>query len=150
MQIDVGFGDAAAQQAVGLAYPTLLDQDPPRILSYRPEFVVAEKLEAMVALGDINSRLKDYYDLLRMSRAMALPREELIEALQATFSRRGTVLPDEVPPGLADNFADVRRSRMWDAFITRNGLDAGGASLADVVRELRSYYWPLILAARVG
>lgn len=147
VQIDVGFGDAAGPSAVELAYPTLLEQDAPRILTYRPEFVVAEKLEAMVVLGDINTRLKNYYDLWRVNRTMALPREDLIEALRATFSRRGTEIPAEVPPGLADGFADVSRSRMWDAFIARNGLDAGGASLVDVVRELRSQYWPVIEAA---
>ncbi len=147
VQIDIGFGDAADQQAVELTYPTLLDQDPPSILTYRPEFVVAEKLEAMVALGDINTRLKDLYDLLRISRTMELTREDQIEALQATFLRRGTEIPAEVPPGLADDFADDSRTRMWDAFITRNGLDTEGASFADVVRELRSFYWPLILAA---
>jgi len=148
VQIDIGFGDAAGSSAVELAYPTLLEQDAPRILTYRPEFVAAEKLEAMVALGDINTRLKDYYDLLRMNRTMALPREDLIEALRATFSRRGTEIPTEIPPGLGDEFADVSRSRMWDAFIARNDLDAGGASLVDVVQELRSQYWPLIQAAR--
>lgn len=147
VQVDIGFGDAAGPSAVELTYPTLLDQDPPRILTYRPEFVVAEKLEAIVALGDINTRLKDYYDLLRLSRTMAMPREDVIEALRATFLRRGTEIPAAVTPGLVDDFADVSRTRMWDAFITRNGLDAQGASLADVVRELRSYYWPLILAA---
>ncbi len=147
VQVDIGFGDVAGLQAVDLVFPTLLDQDPPRILTYRPEYVIAEKLEAMVVLGDINTRLKDYYDLLRMSRNMDLPREALIEALRATFLRRGTELPDEVPPGLADDFADDRRAGMWNAFLARNGLDAQGASLAEVVRELRSYYWPLILAA---
>jgi len=147
MQIDIGFGDAADRQPVELEYPTLLDQDSPSILAYQPEFVVSEKLEVMVALGDINTRLKDYYDLWQVNRTMALPREDLIEALRATFSRRGTEIPTEVPPGLADEFADISRSRMWDAFITRNGLDAGGASLVDVVRELRSQYWPLIQAA---
>lgn len=147
VQIDIGFGDAAGPSAVELAYPTLLDQDAPRILTYRPEFVVAEKLEAMVALGDINTRLKDYYDLWRVNRTMELPRKDLIEALRATFSRRGTEIPTEIPPGLADGFADVSRSRMWDAFIARNGLDTGGASLLDVVKELRSHYWPLIQTA---
>lgn len=71
LQIDIGFGDAAGPLAVELTYPTLLDQDPPRILTYRPEYVVAEKLEALVALGDINTRLKDDYDLWRMSSTMS-------------------------------------------------------------------------------
>lgn len=116
LQVDIGFGDAAGPSAVELAYPTLLDQDAPRILTYRPEFVVAEKLEAMVSLGDINTRLKDYYDLWRISRTMALPREDLIEAVRATFARRGTEIPAEVPSGLADGFADAPRYRMWTAF----------------------------------
>lgn len=147
VQIDVGFGDATGPSAVELAYPTLLDQGAPRILTYRPEYVVAEKLEAMVALGEINTRLKDYYDLWRVNRTMALPREDLIQALRATFSRRGTELPTEVPPGLADTFARGAQSRMWDAFVARNGLDAEGAPLGEVIRELRSQYWPLIQAA---
>ncbi|MBU2503096.1 nucleotidyl transferase AbiEii/AbiGii toxin family protein [bacterium] len=150
VQIDIGFGDAAGPRAVELAYPTLLNQDPPWILTYRPEFVVAENLEAMVAFGDINTRLKDYYDLWRMSRTMELPRENLVEALRATFLRRGTAIPGDVPPGLADDFADPRRTLMWDTFITRNGLDAEGISLVDVVAELRSYYWPMIFAASLA
>ncbi|MFO7609358.1 MAG: nucleotidyl transferase AbiEii/AbiGii toxin family protein [Candidatus Krumholzibacteriia bacterium] len=148
VQIDIGFGDAAGSVGVELEYPTLLQQDPPRILTYRPEYVVAEKLEAMVTLGEINTRLKDYYDLWRMSRTMELPREGLIEALRATFLRRRTELPDEVPPGLADDFADTPRTRMWGAFIARNGLDPGEASFADVIKELRFYFWPLIHAAK--
>jgi hypothetical protein len=150
LQVDIGFGDAAGPSAVELAYPTLLDQDAPRILTYRPEFVVAEKLEAMVTLGDINTRLKDYYDLWRISRTMALPREDLIEAVRATFARRGAEIPAEVPAGLADGFADAARSRMWTAFIARNGLVAGGALLGDVVRELRLHHWPLIQAAGIA
>ncbi|MBU0741473.1 nucleotidyl transferase AbiEii/AbiGii toxin family protein [bacterium] len=147
LQIDIGFGDAAGPQAVELECPTLLDQDPPRILTYRPEFVVAEKLEAILALGAINTRLKDYYDLWRMNRTMDLSREDLIAAVRATLIRRSTSFPSDVPPGLADDFADVQQSRMWDAFIARNGLDAEEESLADVVKELRAHFWPLIMAA---
>jgi hypothetical protein len=146
-QIDVGFGDAAGSLAVELSYPTLLDQEAPRILTYRPEFVVAEKIEALVTLGAINTRLKDYYDLWRMSSTMELPRKDLLEALRQTFRQRGTGFPADVPPGLADDFADEPRTRIWEAFIARNGLDAGGAALADVVTRLRSYFWPLIQAA---
>lgn len=145
VQIDIGFGDAIGPQAVELEYPTLLDQDPPRIMSYQPQFVIAEKLEAMVVLGMINTRLKDYYDLWRMNRTMDISDEDLIGAMRATFTRRGTEIPTAVPPGLTDDFADKQKRQMWDAFIERNGLDAEEASLADVVRELRSTFWPLLI-----
>ncbi len=150
LQIDVGFGDAAALAAVELEYPTLLDQSPPTVLAYRPEYVIAEKLEALVALGEINTRLKDYYDLWRLTRTMDLPRDDVVAAIRATFARRGSAVPDQVPPGLADGFASPGKSGMWAAFLARNGLEASAGSLSDVVRELRSRLGPLLQDAGRG
>ncbi|MDB5709806.1 MAG: hypothetical protein JWL96_1876, partial [Sphingomonas bacterium] len=61
--IDIGFGDALAEAPRPLGYPTLLDMESPQIRSYPPAAVVAEKFQAMVALGIANGRMKDYYDL---------------------------------------------------------------------------------------
>lgn len=148
VQIDIGFGDAAGVHAAELVYPTLFDQHPPRILSYRPEFVVAEKLEAMVALGLINSRIKDYYDLWRINRTIDITRKDLVAAVRTTFVRRGTDFPSVVPPGLTNDFADKQKCQLWEAFIERNGLDVEGAELEDVLKELRAELWPLILEAK--
>ncbi len=148
VQIDIGFGDAAGSHAAELVYPTLFDQDPPRILSYRPEFVVAEKLEAMIVLGLINSRIKDYYDLWRINRTIDITHKDLVAAVRLTFVRRGTDFPSVVPPGLTNDFADRQKCQLWEAFIERNGLDSDGVGLADVVKDLREQYWPLILEAK--
>jgi len=151
LQLDVGFGDTAGRQAVELEYPTMLDQDPPLILAYKPQFVVAEKLEAMVVLGMINTRLKDYYDLWTLTRMMDIPSRDLVDAVRATFAQRGTSIPDAVPPALTDEYAnDEQKRRMWTSFIERNGLDVGGASLASIVRDLRSYLVPLMAEAVRG
>jgi hypothetical protein len=63
MQIDIGFGNAIEPQPCEVEYPTLLDGASPRIRAYPPEAVVAEKLHALVVLGEANSRMKDLYDL---------------------------------------------------------------------------------------
>ena len=63
VQVNVGFGDAVVPGPTWQAYPTLLDHQPPRILVYPREVVVAEKLEAMLTLGVTNSRMKDFYDV---------------------------------------------------------------------------------------
>jgi hypothetical protein len=63
VQVNVGFGDAVVPGPAWESYPTLLDHPPPRILAYPREAVVAEKLEAMIALGVTNSRMKDFYDM---------------------------------------------------------------------------------------
>ena len=52
-------------------YPVLLDAPRPRIRAYPREAVVAEKLHAMVAHGERNSRYKDFYDLQRARAALS-------------------------------------------------------------------------------
>ena len=56
MQVDVGFGDVVDPAPDELSFPTLLPLDAPVIRAYPPEAVIAEKFQAMVALGIANSR----------------------------------------------------------------------------------------------
>lgn len=57
--IDMGFGEAMADATQRLDYPTLLDFPAPQVRSYPPASVIAEKFQAMVALGALNGRMKD-------------------------------------------------------------------------------------------
>jgi Nucleotidyl transferase AbiEii toxin, Type IV TA system len=52
IQIDIGFGNAVEPSPQYADYPTLLDDPKPRIRTYPPEAVIAEKLHAMVVLGE--------------------------------------------------------------------------------------------------
>lgn len=63
MQIDIGFGDAVTPGVIEVEYPTLLEFSTPVLQGYPKETVVAEKLEALTALGMLNNRTKDYFDL---------------------------------------------------------------------------------------
>lgn len=148
LQLDVGFGDAAGSDATDLDYPTLLDHEPPHVRAYRPQYVVAEKLEAMVALGFVNSRLKDYYDLWRILTNMEISDQDLLIAIQATFAGRRTGIPRKVPDALTAAFAhDAQKIIQWEAFLGRSGLDIAGATLDSVVRELRNRLVPLLSLA---
>lgn len=149
MQIDVGFGDAITPAAAVHPYPTLLDQDAPRLRMYPPETVVAEKLEAAVARGMINSRMKDYYDLLVIFRTYALDGRVLARALAATFKRRQTELPADVPVGLSDEFGrDADARRLWREFLRRLRIEDAPSELSEVVITLREDLWPVIQQAR--
>jgi len=97
MQLDVGFGNAIEPRAVEADYPTLLDAPAPRIRAYPHEAVVAEKLHAMVVLGERNSRYKDFYDLHVLARQFAFEGEHLTRAIAATFERRGTSIDAALP-----------------------------------------------------
>jgi hypothetical protein len=149
MQIDVGFGDAVTPSPVVQAFPTLLEMDAPYLRMYPPETVVAEKLEAAVTRGMVNSRMKDYYDLLVISRTHHLIADTLAKAIAATFKRRGTVLPNEIPPGLSDEFGnDNSAGRLWREFLRRLQINDAPGELNDVIRSVRERYWPAIVKAR--
>ena len=72
IQIDIGFDDVVTPGPSEVQYPVLLDHPAPKLKAYPSETVVAEKFEAMVALDLANSRMKDFYDLLAMSRLFTL------------------------------------------------------------------------------
>ncbi|MBI3607849.1 MAG: DUF933 domain-containing protein [Nitrospirae bacterium] len=75
-QVDVGLGDAVFPETVELVPGGLLGMPMASVRAYTPYTTVAEKLEAMVVLGDANSRTKDYYDLFQLPRSVAF--EDLI------------------------------------------------------------------------
>ena len=146
VQVDVGFGDAVVPAPERAAYPTLLDHDPPRVLVYPREAVVAEKLEAMVSLGVTNSRMKDFYDVHRLALSAAFDGATLARAIRATFERRGTPLPEAEPLVLAPGFLTaLERETQWRAFLRRGRLEAPDA--AELTEELRRFLLPVLTAA---
>ena len=148
LKIDVGFGDAVTPAAEEATFPTLLDAPPPVLRAYPKETVVAEKLQAMVALGILNSRMKDFYDVWHLAQHDAFDGPTLTEAVRATFERRGTPLPAGAPLALADEFAaDTGKQTQWRAFVRRGRLSDEGA-LAEVVDGLRTFLLPVLDAAR--
>ena len=142
VQIDVGVGDATVPEPEWLELPTLLDLPRPRMRAYRPETVVAEKLHAVVHLGLANTRIKDFYDLLILYRTQTFDDALLRSAIEATFRRRRTELPDREPPGLSAEFASEPRRRQWRAFAERNELGPV-PEFAIALTELRAWLGPL-------
>jgi len=124
IQVDVGFGDVVTPGVVIAKFPTLLDQPAPRLRMYTPESVIAEKFEAIVSLGIANSRMKDFHDLWVLLREFPLEDAAILKAMRATFERRGTTIPSDVPVGLTAEFAgDTARQKQWAAFLRRSGLE---------------------------
>lgn len=76
----------------------------PRIRVYPPETVIAEKYEAMVSLGIVNTRMKDGYDVWILSEFHAFDGATLAQAIAATFARRKTSTPAEPPVALTAVF----------------------------------------------
>ena len=142
LQIDVGFGDAVTPGPQTVAYPTLLGDFPAPTLRVYPVYtVIAEKYQAMVMLGQANSRMKDFFDLAVIARRTELDGATLAAAIAATFARRQTALPTERPLALTQQFSeDAAKLRQWQAFLNKNRIEA--ASLRDTVALLDDLLWP--------
>ena len=136
--IDVGFGDALPDPHYEIEYGSILDFEPARIRAYSPATVIAEKFQAVVALGLINGRMKDFYDLWAIPKATEIDQADLRAAIAATFERRNTPIPTEAPQGLSVAFAeDQAKARQWLTYV--DGTELKGVPLSTVVAGIWTY-----------
>lgn len=148
LQIDVGFGDAVTPETKVEEFPTVLDFPAPKLKVYPKETVVAEKFEALVKLGMLNSRMKDFWDLRLMISEFEFGGALLQQAIQATFERRGTLFPETPPLALTEEFSgDKGKQTQWNAFLRKNKLTDSG-DLKQIIDSLQSFFLPLIKAEK--
>ncbi len=151
LQVDIGVADALWPPAQPRAYPTLLDFSPPEVLTYAPESVIAEKLEAIVALGDRNSRIKDYFDLRYLANRFEFDGATLAESIRRTFERRKTAIPKEDPIGLtAEYWGNPSRITQIRAFTRRASLEVGPDPGKEILDILRPFLLPILENLREG
>lgn len=149
LQIDIDFGDAVTPAAELTVFPTLLDLPAPYIRAYPAETLIAEKFQAMVALGIATSRMKDYYDLWWLACTRHFDGTQLADAIEATFARRHTPLPDDAPAPLTNTFWNDRTKQIqWSAFRARGRLTEAPAALQTVVESIALFVLPPALARR--
>ena len=148
MQIDVGFGDVVYPAPEAADLPTMLDFPAPRLLCYSRESVIAEKLEATVKLGMLNSRMKDFYDIWLLSRQFDFNGSDLAQAIRLTFERRGTVLASELA-AFTKPFVDDKQTQ-WAAFRNRLQQEHVPASFAEIAASLDRFLSPIVAALFSG
>jgi predicted nucleotidyltransferase component of viral defense system len=139
--IDIGFGDATTAPKHMVEYPTLLDMPSAHIRAYPPETVVAEKFHAIVTLGLVNSRMKDYYDLWAILNSQSIEERKIDEAIQSTFVRRDTNIPTGTPSGLTIQFSkDPLKVQQWSAYTA--SIDLEDLSLEKIANSIWTILGP--------
>ena len=97
----------------------------------------------MVMLDAVNSRMKECYDIWLLAKGHPFDGSVLSQAIQATFTRRQTAFPVEIPTALTDRIKQTQ----WKAFVRKGQLAAEQVSLSEVVELLRSFLIPPMRAA---
>jgi len=150
LQFDIGFGDVVVPKPETLEYPTLLDMDTPVIMAYSKESVIAEKFEAMLYLAELNSRMKDFYDIYSLSSSFDFDGRVLYEAIQQTITRRGTHTPKD-PTVFDKAFANNKdKASQWGAFKRRTsvGGDLEFSEIADIIGVFLKPIYECIIAEK--
>jgi len=151
VKIDLGFGDRLIGAPTRAELPAILDLPSPWMRVYSKEAVVAEKLEAIVKLGRITTRFKDFFDILTLSRESAFEGSELQEQVEATFAHRGTNLPVAIPQGLQEEFGeDAESQAQWNAFRLRTNVRDGPREFKDALARVREFTFPVLRSSAAG
>lgn len=146
MQVDVGFSDVLTSPTLTVDYATVLNMPRPQLRAYPYEALIAEKFHAMVFLGRINSRMKDFFDVWTLINSVTVHGPAVQRAIVSTFQNRETRIPDDCPVALEETFA-VGKQAEWNAFLRRTGDGTNNISdFRDVITELRSFFLPVIEA----
>ena len=146
MQIDFGFSDVITPEPVQVTYPSVLDHEPAHMLAYNRETVVAEKFEAMVKLGELNSRMKDFFDVWALAQNFAFEGPVLSGAIRSTFECRGTEI-EAAPACFAEHFgSDPAKAAQWKGFIKTSRVGNAPAEFADTLAHVSMFLGPVATA----
>ena len=149
IQVDFGVGDVMVPGPRMIDYPTLLDTDTIRLLAYPVESSIAEKLQAMVALGATNSRMKDFYDIWVCSKHLDFDATTLLKAIGDTFKNRQTPIPAEDFEALTAAFAEKHRLQ-WNAFVRKIGEPDLVDAFGRIITDMQTFALPALRALAHG
>jgi hypothetical protein len=143
LRLDINVGDPVTPAPQRIELPSQRPDIPAvPLLGYPLETVLAEKTSTAIALGEANTRVRDYADLHTLTGRHAVSYATMRAALQATASHRGVTLrPLSTVIG---DLATIRQTT-YHAFRRRLGPDGTHlpADLADVVADLIRFIDPL-------
>ena len=144
IQLDIGFGDIVIPSPELMTYPTILDLPAPHIRGYSKESTIAEKFEAMVRRGTMNSRMKDFWDIQLLSQQFDFDGKTLAAAIEKTFSTRHTAIPIH-PIVFTDSFMkDEIKNTQWKAFLRKNLMVNGQNTFEAAVHSVSFFLKPVV------
>ena len=143
ISIDIGYGDVVYPDSIEIEFPTILDNEVPKIQAYSVETAIAEKLEAIVSNGFDNSRYKDFYDIYILGNNYSINKESLHDAIVETFKNRNTELSIDTDAFSPDFYNSPVHITRWNSFVKKKKTEVD-VSLEDTVKYIKDLVLPLI------
>ena len=141
--IDIGFGDVIYPNAVEMEFPVILDMEAPRVTAYSLESSIAEKLEAIIKNGFLNSRYKDFYDIYVLSEKYPFNYEKLQNAVTETFTNRKTLMTMDTAAFSDEFLGDTMHQTRWNSFLKKKKALIP-VSMNDAMDRIKTFVTPLL------
>ena len=141
--IDIGFGDVIYPDAVEMEFPVILDMKAPRVNAYSLESSIAEKLEAIVKNGFLNSRYKDFYDIYVLSGKYPFNFDKLHNAVTETFANRRTPMTMDTVAFSDEFLSDIIHQARWNSFLKKKKALIP-VSMNDAMTRIKIFVTPLL------
>lgn len=119
LKLDITTGDMITPGEIEYEYKLMLEDRIICVLAYNLPTILAEKLETVISRGDQNTRPRDYYDILILTKLQSgnIDLETLRDAFQATTEKRGS---GDVVKQYREIMQAIRSSpvmnRQWDDY----------------------------------
>lgn len=131
--IDVGVGDVVRPRILEVELMRdkgALFEEVITLNAYPPEYIFAEKLEAIIYLDEVNGRMKDFHDCIQIIRDKSISKDEFKNAILETFSNRNTTL-SYIPNH------EEKLGMRWNSFIKKNKIEK--SDLSQVILEINNF-----------
>ena len=92
LKMDISTDDVITPGEVNYEYKLMFEERSIPLLAYNLETVLTEKMETIISRGTLNTRMRDYYDLmiLNVVKSDAINYADLAKALGATSRKRNS------------------------------------------------------------
>jgi len=130
--LDVTTGEKLDPSAIVWKYKPLLSNEPIELLIYRPERMLAEKLQTMLERGLANTRMKDFYDIYIIPKFAVIDYHVLSKSFKIVMAERHTLDLWETRNFVVDEIRiDERMKNYWNSYKAKNSF-VGNISLDDI------------------
>ena len=146
LKIDISTDDVITPKEVNYEYKLMFEERSIPLLAYNLETVLAEKLDTIVSRGTLNTRMRDYYDLmiLNIVKSDEINYSDLSKALEATSRKRKSYELLSTPKRILEQIkADAGLMEQWGIY--RRKYDyAADYNWEDIVKNIEQLFEKLM------
>lgn len=149
LKIDISTDDVITPKEINYEYKLMFEERSIPLLAYNLETVLAEKIETIISRGTLNTRMRDYYDLmiLNVVKSDAINYVDLTKALEATSRKRNSYELLSAPKHILEQIkSDTGLMEQWRIY--RRKYDyAADYHWEDIVKNIEQLFKKLMQIA---